>query len=136
MRGAKPSLKLPADPVLNAPVAPGWLPAGARDEWNRVAPVLAERRILTEGDLGSLENYCLAIGQVKECQATLAALDSAFFVGENGVPRPHPAIRVMHAAMTLSRQLAAEMGLTPVSRSRPAISDDSDDNGGFGDLVD
>lgn len=136
MRGAKPALRLAPEPVLKAPKAPAWLPATARQEWNRVAPVLADRRILTEGDLGSLENYCLAIGQVKDCQKTLSGLDSPFFSGDNGVPRPHPAIRVMHAAMTLSRQLAAEMGLTPVSRSRPAINDDAEDNGGFGDLVD
>lgn len=42
----------------------------------------------------------------------------------------------MHTAMTIQRQLAAEMGLTPVSRSRPAINDETDDQGGFGDLVD
>lgn len=98
--------------------------------------ILAERRILTDGDLGSLENYCLAIGQVRDCQATLSSLESPFFAGDKGVPRPHPAIRVMHTAMTHARQLAAELGLTPVSRSRPAISDEGDDNGGFGDLVD
>ncbi|MGH6978066.1 MAG: phage terminase small subunit P27 family [Brevundimonas sp.] len=136
MRGAKPSLKLPAVPVSKAPKAPSWMPKNARAEWNRVAPVLTERRILTEADLGSLESYCLATGQVRDCQAALAALDSPFFTGDNGAIRPHPAIRMMHAAMTLARQLAAEMGLTPVSRSRPAINDDPDDNGGFGDLVD
>lgn len=136
MRGGKPNLKLAANPIAGAPPAPSWLPAPARGEWKRVAPILSERRILTEGDLGSLENYCLAIGQVRECQKILASLDSPFFEGDNGAPRPHPAIRVMHAAMTHARQLAAELGLTPVSRSRPAINDDGDDNGGFGDLVD
>ena len=55
---------------------------------------------------------------------------------ENGAIRPHPAIRVQHSAFTNARQLAAEMGLTPVSRSRPALNDDTDEKGGFGDLVD
>lgn len=137
MRGAKPNLKLAATPVGKAPKAPTWLPASAKAEWGRVAPILTERRILTDADLGSLESYCLATGQVRDCQVALAALDSPFFTGDNGAIRPHPAIRVMHTAMTLARQLAAELGLTPVSRSRPAINDDAeDDKGGFGDLVD
>ena len=136
MRGDKPNLKQDRAPITSAPACPSWLPAKAKGEWKRCAPILAERRILTEGDLGSLENYCLAIGQVRECQTILGSLESPFFEGDKGVPRPHPAIRVMHAAMTHARQLAAELGLTPVSRSRPAISDEGDDNGGFGDLVD
>ncbi|WP_292047709.1 MULTISPECIES: phage terminase small subunit P27 family [unclassified Brevundimonas] len=132
----KPAMKAAVKPVDHAPKAPTWLPDTAKAEWRRVAPILAERKILTDADLGSLENYCLAIGQIRDCQKTLADLPSPFFAGDSGTPRPHPAIRVMHAAMTLSRQLAAELGLTPVSRSRPAISEEGDENGGFGDLVD
>lgn len=135
MRGDKPNLKRAVDALGTAPSVPSWLPASAKSEWKRVAPVLASRKILTEGDLGSLENYCLAIGQVRDSQKALSDLESPFFSGENGAPRPHPAIRVMHTAMTHARQLAAELGLTPVSRSRPAISDEGEDNGGFGDLV-
>ena len=39
-------------------------------------------------------------------------------------------IRVQDKAMASARQLAAELGLTPVSRSRPAIreEDDQDDS--------
>lgn len=136
MRGTKPAMKTAVRPVDHAPKAPAWLPATAKAEWRRVAPILAERKILTDADLGSLENYCLAIGQVRDCQKTLGDLESPFFEGDKGTPRPHPAIRVMHAAMTHARQLAAELGLTPVSRSRPAISEEGDENGGFGDLVD
>lgn len=135
MRGGKPNMKTDAGAMRDTPAAPGWLPKAAQTEWARVTPILVERKILTDADLGSLESYCLAIGQVRDCQAVLAALDSPFFAGDNGAPRPHPAIRVMHTAMTHARQLAAELGLTPVSRSRPAISDEGDDNGGFGELV-
>ncbi len=136
MRGDKPALKMASNPVSADLAAPDWLPDLAKAEWARVIGPLAERRILTEPDLGGLENYCLAIAQVRDCQRILGELPSPFFSGDNGAPRPHPAIRVMHAAMTLARQLAAELGLTPVSRSRPAISDEGEDNGGFGDLVD
>ena len=136
MKGTKPAMKLAVKPLSNAPPTPDWLPPAALAEWHRVTPILTERKVLTEADLGSLENYCLAIGQVRDCQKTLTALASPFFAGENGAIRPHPAIRVMHTAMTHARQMAAELGLTPVSRSRPAISDEGEENGGFGDLVD
>lgn len=136
MRGDKPHLKPDPKPLAGALEAPCWLPVSARSEWDRITPILTERKILTDADLGCLESYCLAIAQVRDCQATLAALPSPFFTGDKGVPRPHPALRVMHTAMTIQRQLAAELGLTPVSRSRPAINDSSDDQGGFNGLVD
>jgi len=136
MRGTKPNMKADPKPLAGAPKPPAWLSSSAKAEWNRVAPILTERKILTVADLGGLESYCLVSGQVRDCQKTLAALPSAYFEGQNGSPRPHPAIRVMHTAMTIQRQLAAELGLTPVSRSRPALNDGDDDEGGFGGLVD
>lgn len=128
-------MKVSPAACIKAPKAPAWLSPTARQEWRRVTPILVERRILTDADLGCLQNYCIAIGQVQDAQT---ALDAAgmFFTGENGVVRPHPALRVQNAAMTSARLLAAELGLTPVSRSRPAIDDETEDNGGFGDLVD
>jgi P27 family predicted phage terminase small subunit len=40
----------------------------------------------------------------------------------------NPAVGIQSDAMTRARLLAAELGLTPVSRSRPAIRDDADDD--------
>lgn len=136
MKGTKPTLKPEPNPLQEAPPAPTWLSVDAATEWTRVMPVLLARRILTEADLGSVENYCVAIGQVRQCQRRLAELQEPFFTAENGAPRPDPALRVMHTAMTIARQLAAELGLTPVSRSRPALVEDADDKGGFDDLLD
>lgn len=135
MRGTKPAMRASAAACTKAPKAPAWLSATARKEWARVAPILVDRKILTDADLGSLQNYCIAIGQVQEAQAALDA-NGMFFTGENGAIRPHPAVRVQNAAMASARLLAAELGLTPVSRSRPAMNDEPEDNGGFGDLVD
>ncbi|WJR76014.1 P27 family phage terminase small subunit [Bradyrhizobium sp. NP1] len=74
-------------------------------------PELAKRRILTAADLGSLESYCIAIGRVRELESLLrAGIDSKLF-------------RMQDKAMVTARQLAAELGLTPVSRSRPAVRD-------------
>lgn len=144
MRGSKPALRLvssedrpvsPPSKKLSPVKPPAWLPANAKAEWRRVHPILTERRTLTEADLGCFENYCLAIGQVRDCQRALTRARKMFVQSDRSAPRPHPAIRVMHEAIRQSRQLAAELGLTPVSRSRPAIQDQDDDDD-FAGLVD
>lgn len=116
MKGAKPRLVIDNDAVTGAPSAPGWLSKEAKAEWRRVMPGLVQRRILTRADLGSLENYCIAMGRVRQLEVTLQLeFDPALF-------------RAQDKAMTTGRQLAAELGLTPVSRSRPAVRESSDDS--------
>ena len=152
MKGRKPkSIRTaPEDAITEAPRAPAWLSKFAQQEWKRVTPILVARGVLTHADLGSLENYCTAIGTIRECQMTLArdglfqkdiakqvspdgtdadgkpklALDK---VVEKGWKR-HPAIGVMNASQTIAHRLAAELGLTPVSRSRPSMTDARDED--------
>ncbi len=103
--------------------APDWLSEYARSEWNRVMPILTERRILTSGDLGSLENYCIAIGTVREMEAHLQQ-HGHIQTDLEGRMKRNPAVGIQAEATTRARLLAAELGLTPVSRSRPAIRDE------------
>lgn len=125
MKGTKPKLRTDAAPLGELP-APAWLSAGAAAEWDRVMPILAERRILTAADLGSLENYCAAIGQVREMERHLQ--EHGHVIQIEGVWKRNPAVGVQSDAMTRARLLAAELGLTPVSRSRPAIRDEEEDD--------
>lgn len=117
MRGTKPStVRQDAAALAKVPAAPSWLSRPAKAEWRRIMPALVERRILTDADMGSVENYCVAIGRVRELEPALrAGLDPRVF-------------RMQNQAMQTARQLAAELGLTPVSRSRPAVRDDRKDD--------
>jgi P27 family predicted phage terminase small subunit len=117
MKGTKPALRQASDAVTRVPSAPKWLSDHARAEWKRVLPSLVDRRILTPADLGSVENYCVSIGRVREIEATMqkGGIDPVF-------------ARMQDKAMTTARQLAAELGLTPVSRSRPSVRNDNDDS--------
>jgi P27 family predicted phage terminase small subunit len=126
MRGRKPDLQTDADAVAVAARAPAWLSKDAKAEWRRIMPLLIERRILTDADMGSVENYCIAIGQVREMQKSIAR-DGHVVETQRG-PRAHPAVKIQSDAMTRARLLAAELGLTPVSRSRPSIRTDSEDH--------
>lgn len=126
MRGTKPHLITDADAVTCLP-APDWLTDFARREWERVMPILTERRILTDADIGGLENYCIAIGTVREMERHLQEHGHVLQDIEGKMKR-NPAVGIQSDAMTRSRLLAAELGLTPVSRSRPAIRDEEDDD--------
>jgi P27 family predicted phage terminase small subunit len=131
MRGRKPELHADAAPIA-VPRPPAFLSKFAKAEWRRVAPVLTERRILTEADIGSLENYCIASGQVREMQHIIAR-EGSVIQTERGL-RAHPAVRIQADAMTRARLLAAELGLTPVSRNRPTVRNDIDDDDSASDL--
>lgn len=123
MRGIKPAAILPGtDTLLAVPMPPAWLSKEAKAEWRRVAPILFNRRILTHADLGTLESYCTATGTVRDMQRRINQ-DGAIVSTEKG-PKRHPALGVQNAAMMQARLLANELGLTPVSRSRPAIRDE------------
>ena len=71
MKGAKPQMRTASNAVKKAPAAPSWLSKDGRAEWSRVIPALVERRILTDADMGALENYCLATGRVRELERAI-----------------------------------------------------------------
>ncbi|MFK4523693.1 P27 family predicted phage terminase small subunit [Bradyrhizobium japonicum] len=113
MKGRKPALAVDANAIAATTRPPSWLSKHAKAEWRRVMPELAKRRILTIADQGCLEAYCIAIGRIRELEILLrAGIDPKF-------------CRMQDKAMVTARQLAAELGLTPVSRSRPAVREDN-----------
>jgi P27 family predicted phage terminase small subunit len=121
VKGTKPHMVQAKDAIDRNKSAPNWMSNDAKAEWKRVFPSLVQRRILTAADLGGLENYCLAVGRVREIERALQT---------NGIDPVF--VRMQDKAMQTARQLAAELGLTPVSRSRPSVrendNEDDDDN--------
>ncbi|WAJ30951.1 phage terminase small subunit P27 family [Antarcticirhabdus aurantiaca] len=118
MKGTKPKLVITKGAVTEILPAPDWLAGEARAEWDRVLPLLVERKILTDADMASFENYCISIGRVRQLEKLLAAEFDA------------PTFRAQDKAMATARLLAAELGLTPVSRSRPSIREDAEADDG------
>jgi P27 family predicted phage terminase small subunit len=121
LRGVKPALSPDREPLRKAPPAPKYFSAHARAEWKRIMPRLIEDRIITKADLGGVEDFCMARGVVREIEAIMrsgGSIDPKLF-------------RVQDKAMQTARQLAAEYGLSPVSRARvgsTGSADDDDDN--------
>jgi len=119
MRGRKPTaISVGSSPVTDIPRPPAWLTKEAKAEWRRIMPDLVERRTLTTPDMGMVEAYCVSIGRIREIEREIQAsgsIDLKLF-------------RAQDAATKTARQIAAEIGLTPVSRSRPAVRDSDDDD--------
>lgn len=115
MKGRKPELMADANALDASTRPPSWLGKHAKAEWRRVMPELTRRRILTVADLGSLESYCVAMGRVRQLEGLLRTeIDLKL-------------LRAQDKSMVTARQLAAELGLTPVSRSRPAVRDNDNE---------
>jgi phage terminase small subunit len=118
-RGVKPPITRDSSALTKAPSAPKHFTPFARAEWKRIMPSLIDRGIITRDNLGGIENYCLAEGAVKQIAVAMSAL-------------PVPDLKLgglqIRYAQT-ARQLAAEYGLSPVSRARvgSAAADDDDE---------
>lgn len=118
MKGTKPAQLTPGNlPADSIPRAPSFFSKEAQAEWRRIMPDLIKRRVLDNADMGSVENYCIAIGRVRQFERIIQAS------GDRFDPK---LFRMQDKAMMTARQLAAELGLTPVSRSRPSIRSEED----------
>ena len=122
LRGVKPALTGDDEALIKAPPVPSWLAPHAKAEWRRVMPQLIARAIITRADLAGVENYCIAVGTVRQIAEGFAQAGGVIDVRLFGV---------QNRAIGTARQLAAEYGLTPTSRARigsaaPATPDDDD----------
>lgn len=122
LRGIKPQAKTSKDALTKVPPLPEYFSLYAAAEWRRIMPRLIKDRVLTKADLAGVEHYCLMIGVVREIETNrhlnAGEIDPKLFGVQN------------RAAQT-ARQLAAEYGLSPVSRARIGTNADDaadDDN--------
>ena len=119
LRGTKPAISRDSNALKKAPSAPKHLSGYARDEWKRIMPGLIERGIVTKSDLSGIEELCMSRGIIREIEAARRAspdpLDKVLFGMQN-------------RAMQTARQLAAEYGLSPVSRARVGSASGNDDD--------
>lgn len=122
-RGVKPAIR-PTDSrdVVKIGNPPSWLGKEAKREWRRIASILDARNVVTEGDLATVESYCIAVDTMRSAHRLLIR-DG--LITKDG--KKHPAINTMNQAQLIALRTAAELGLTPVSRSRAAIIEGADD---------
>lgn len=108
LRGRKTPATRDSDPIKRKPPAPKHLSPFARDEWNRVLPMLIERGLINKADLGMVAAYCLARGLVVELEISRRQPDA-------DMPK---LLRLQDQAMVSAARFSASLGLDPSSRAR------------------
>ncbi|PWR02424.1 phage terminase small subunit P27 family [Meridianimarinicoccus roseus] len=127
MRGRKPPARArdhPDAPVLAEvlPRCPPHLSAVARKEWRRLATPLFEAGVLTLADRAALAAYCQAWGRWVEAEGKLAETP-ALLKTPSGYVQQSPWLSIANKQLEIMGRYMAELGLTPVSRSRVAVTD-------------
>jgi len=117
-------------PKPGAPAMPPYVFASrfARDEWNRLVPLLLEMKILTTADGPALGGLCAAYSQlvmaenaIQKYGLMVADLEHATGVG---MVRVNPAVRIKSDALRHLRAFCSQFGLDPASRSKLSIRND------------
>lgn len=126
-RGRKSPPKATGDALLRVPRAPAWLTPEAAAEWKRVMPGLVDRGTITTADLSACELYCSAVGDALVARKTIAA-EGTTTTNRLGETKRHPAYSTLREMQGEARRWAAELGLTPASRSRVATEAPEDDD--------
>lgn len=115
-----------ADAIRTVPQPPKTMSQEAKAEWRRCIGVLVERRVLSAADMHAVERFVEAASDIKDARAAIAK-DGAYLENRLGEIKRHPAFATLREATAESRRWAAELGLTPSSRSRAGVHEDSDD---------
>lgn len=118
LRGVKPKVTADQEPLVRVPNAPAYFSTYARAEWKRVLPVLVARRVICAADLAQVETYCCMAGLVRQIETERQLAGGVVDVKLFGVQN--------RAAQT-ARQIAATLGLDPVSRARMGSGGDGDE---------
>lgn len=103
------------------PPPPDWMGFEAKCEWLRAGKDMWNEGGLEDKNLGMFENYCIAIGVIRECENMLA-VDGKIVGG-----KAHPAFKMMIEAMAQAKAAAISLRFV---RSAPRIKEEEDDNWG------
>lgn len=111
----------------SAPEPPDWLPAEARDEWNRVVPELDRLGLLKSIDRTSLASYCMTWERFVEASQIVMREGMVIHDDKQGKAQRHPALLTAEAASRELRSWAMLFGLTPAAEQRLGSTKGGDD---------
>lgn len=112
------------------PPAPEWLDETAKEEWNRVAPMLADSRLMTEADTKALEAYCKCWSRYIEAEKQMDQIGSTIFQPnqKSKYIQQLPQVAIAQKYLKLCKDFMVEFGLTPSSRGRMQLPGESDED--------
>jgi P27 family predicted phage terminase small subunit len=110
---------------------PKYLNKVARQEWNRVAPLLLEQNTLLAIDRSLLASYCQFFSHWIASEADLARnglvinVSSQTRTGSTVKPVQNPALRNSVAAHRQMLQVSSKFGISPIDRDKVNVSPDA-----------
>jgi P27 family predicted phage terminase small subunit len=110
----------PQPPVTDDELqAPDWLDPRAQAEWERIVPIMRDLGVMTDVDIGVMAGYCQAYSTLQDAVLQMQNFGLVYqpTKGKNYLQQT-PFLSIANKAMSQMRKLAAELGLTPSSRSR------------------
>ncbi|MBN1807196.1 MAG: phage terminase small subunit P27 family [Sedimentisphaerales bacterium] len=114
-------------PEVGIPRRPKFLTGEARKEWERIAPLLAKMKCLTEWDRSLLTAYCFEWGlYVQLCRKVKFKDLTMDTINSNKIQ--NPLLTARNRALKNFKEIATEFGLTPSSRTRLSVSKADDEN--------
>lgn len=105
---------------------PHYLVEDEKMEWVRLAPMLVQVGLLTEGDEIALAILCAKLVRWKRARRRLAK-SGELYVTDKGNQIQHPNVGIVNRLEADITRLITEFGLTPSSRSRISVASDEED---------
>jgi P27 family predicted phage terminase small subunit len=146
LRGARKDRINDMEPVPppGEPEPPDHLDNLARDEWKRMAEILAKMNLLTQAEGPALTLYCEAYSKWLRARGEIVKRGMVIerdIINSKGRKTgtrifQNPAIGIEMATMRLMKDLLVEFGLTPSARSRTRVAQGSQHDDGWSDLID
>lgn len=107
-------------PEVAIPDCPDHLDDAARAEWDRLVPELASLGMLTRIDRAALAAYCQAWSRWEHAERQVQEM-GLIVKSPNGYPCQNPYLSIANKAVSQVKTFAAELGLTPSSRSKVKV---------------
>jgi len=115
--GKRPLNRHEPRPGVAVPTCPSHLNPSAKAEWRRVARQMAVLGMITELDRAVLASYCQAYGRWVKAERRLKDTPMVIKLA-SGVIQQSPWLAIANKQVELMHRFAAELGLSPVSRTR------------------
>jgi P27 family predicted phage terminase small subunit len=119
-----PTAEIERPSVVEKVECPPELGPIAREEWDRVAPLLMAAGRLTPLDRSSLAVYCAAYATWLEASVALQTYGTVM-KSPSGYPLQSPYVSIATKYADIMTRIASEFGFTPASRRRLPSAPDS-----------
>lgn len=122
---------LPGDTSVKPP---SELPADAQAIWDRLAPDLIAKKVLTAWDVDAFASFCRSVAVYNRAATEVDSLPLTAKGAAGGVT-VQPSFRVMQAADAMMRSSGQRFGLTPGDRAALKVSSNESSNEDLDSLI-